>query len=140
MIIRSFDNTIIIFGGEDESGKETNQLYRLDFPTASWSRIAPLSIIAPPARHSHAAVYYQDSLFVAGGMLGQFAYCDAWRFEFSSLEWSEVTLDTQICRGRASFAAVGNLLFVYGGIDQTYNIVDAFLTINVCWISKRLDG
>jgi hypothetical protein len=132
-MITTSDNSILIFGGEDESGLESNKLYKLDYPTASWTRIFPSSTIEPPARHSLNAMYHQetDSLFIHGGMKGSFAFCDAWSFDFKTNEWSEINLDAKICRGRAAFASIENILYFHGGIDQTYNIGDSLYTINI---------
>jgi N-acetylneuraminic acid mutarotase len=131
MITRSLDNSIFIFGGKDESGQETNHIYKLDYRNAVWTRIIPNSEVEPPSRHSHNAVYYKDTLFVAGGMKGSYVFCDAWTFDFGSREWSQVSLDAQLCRGRSSYTAIDNIIYILGGIDQAYNIVDSLCAINV---------
>lgn len=137
MNLRTVDNAIIIFGGEDDTGFGTNNLYRLDITNSSWTLITTeVGSPVPPVRHSHAGEYLpeDDILFIYGGMNGQYAQCDAWAFSFATLVWTQVA-DTTKCRGRFVSAAIGDLLYVYGGVDETYSVVDDFYTLNVSTVN-----
>ena len=61
------DKFLYIFGGYDGATR-VNDFYRYDLVEQVWSEAEEeQSIYRPSPRHSHAAVVYQDSLYVFGG-------------------------------------------------------------------------
>ncbi|KAI0036714.1 hypothetical protein K488DRAFT_81712 [Vararia minispora EC-137] len=113
--------TLLIFGGESESGVPQSQTYLLNLDSLTWAQPSPPSGLggAPPARSAAVsgfdfAASYRTGQLVAGGKdsNGNFL-ADIWEFDYISQFWAQVNVSS----GGPSVLAVG------GGID---NINEAF--------------
>lgn len=83
-----FDNSLYIFGGFD-GAMRVNDLHAYDLEKNEWSSVEVLAGSAPTPRHSHAAVVYQQSMFVFGGYDGSYR-SDLNEFNFVSRRWLQV--------------------------------------------------
>lgn len=61
-----FDNSLYIFGGFDGLAR-VNDLHAFDLVRGEWQSVPVTAGMPPTPRHSHAAVVYQNSMFVFGG-------------------------------------------------------------------------
>ena len=90
-------NSLIIYGGA--SGKELNRhIYSFDVQTKEIKNLTENlgEDDTPPPRQDHAAVIYNNALYIYGG-LGQDnkIYDDMWKYEFSSNSWTELKTEAQ---------------------------------------------
>ena len=89
--------SLIIYGGA--SGKELNRhIYSFDVQTKEIKNLTENlgEDATPPPRQDHAAVIYNNALYIYGG-LGQDnkIYDDMWKYEFSSNSWTELKTEAQ---------------------------------------------
>ena len=89
--------SLIIYGGA--SGKELNRhIYSFDVQTKEIKNLTENlgEDDTPPPRQDHAAVFYNNALYIYGG-LGQDnkIYDDMWKYEFSSNSWTELKTEAQ---------------------------------------------
>lgn len=61
---------MIIFGGENEHREYLSDIIVFDIPTSTWSQ-PEIRGPTPRGRARHAAVIYEDNLFVIGGLTGE---------------------------------------------------------------------
>ena len=90
-------NSLIIYGGI--SGKELNRhIYSFDVQKKEMKNLtANLSDEeTPPPRQDHAAVIYNNALYIYGGLgLDNKIYDDMWKYDFSSNAWTELRTEAQ---------------------------------------------
>ena len=77
---------VYVYGGFDDFGLRCNDLWKFDCARREWSAVLHLQSEAPEALH-HAAVVYQGSMLVWGGVE---AASDVHEFRFGSRSWSRV--------------------------------------------------
>jgi len=124
-ILRSADNTMVVFGGRDTSKTETANsrvdIFTLDASPAYLGDYNPGS--GPAARWGHCAVYDPtgDAMFVFGGQSpGNVKYNDVWKLSFSpSLTWTQLSPTGTAPSARVGAAMVldpsGHRLVIHGG-------------------------
>jgi N-acetylneuraminic acid mutarotase len=83
-----FENSIYIFGGFDGTMR-VNDLHAYNLEANEWHSVDVLGGTPPSPRHSHAAVVYQNSMFVFGGYDGSYR-SDLHEFNFLSRRWCAV--------------------------------------------------
>lgn len=83
-----FENSIYIFGGFDGTMR-VNDLHAYNLEANEWHSVEVLGGTPPSPRHSHAAVVYQNSMFVFGGYDGSYR-SDLHEFNFFTRRWSAV--------------------------------------------------
>ncbi|KAG7096979.1 hypothetical protein E1B28_004375 [Marasmius oreades] len=93
-------HTVIIFGGESQSGFPSSETYLLNLNTLSWSKPAPPANLqqSPSARSALGSIYGPDfaansrGAFMLYGGTGprQEVLLDAWEFDFQFQFWSHV--------------------------------------------------
>ena len=83
-----YENSLYIFGGFDGTMR-VNDLHAYDLEHNEWHRVEIIGGMSPSPRHSHAAVVYQDSMFVFGGYDGSYR-SDLHEFNFNQQRWFQV--------------------------------------------------
>jgi len=115
-----------------------NDLHVLDFKTRAWKAIHPNG--KPPAkRTSHAAVIYNNKMYVFGGFSGEEYLNDLHEFDLETETWTEITPQ---CRGdipapRSRFCAAvhGDCMYILGGWNKVGYFCDfyAFNFVTKVW-------
>ena len=111
----SFGRKLYLFGGCNENLCSLDSVECYDIQTNSWTELNPL----PCPTHSLAAVSYQDSIFVSGGVSGierhptRTFHC----FHPSSGRW-EIRADMHCDRRLHAMVVIGQRVFVVGGIGR----------------------
>lgn len=126
------DNQMYTFGGVLNGATQTNRMWKLDFNMLEWSEVDySEQAVVPDIREGHAAMFYGKFLYIFGGMQGTKTFCDLWKFDPSEVVWTQITLSTTICRGYSAYAKLEESLFLFGGYDETYQIVNSLIRIDV---------
>mmetsp|Transcript_8966 Transcript_8966/g.15580 ORF Transcript_8966/g.15580 Transcript_8966/m.15580 type:complete len:685 (-) Transcript_8966:243-2297(-) len=89
----------------------------------------PQHIHQPPSpRHSHAAVVYQNCLYVFGGYDGSYR-SDFHEFNFETLTWQPVLASGRSPRARyrSTACVLGEKMILFGGHDGTRHLADVHL-------------
>ena len=90
-------NSLIIYGGI--SGKELNgHIYSFDVQKKEMKNLTSnlKEEEIPPPRQDHAAVIYNNALYIYGGLgLDNKIYDDMWKYDFSSNAWTELRTEAQ---------------------------------------------
>ena len=88
---------LIIYGGI--SGKELNRhIYSFDVQKKEMKNLTQnlKDDETPPPRQDHAAVIYNNALYIYGGLgLENKIYDDMWKYDFSSNSWTEIKTEAQ---------------------------------------------
>jgi len=76
--------------------------------------------VEPPHVRSHAAVVYQDSMYIWGGLSDSEFSRDLYRFHFESQTWSRVETKNSPPSGRSRMRGVihNNRMLIIGGWDR----------------------
>ena len=89
--------SLIIYGGV--SGKELNRhIYSFDVQKKEMKNLTQNLEEGdiPPPRQDHAAVIYNNALYIYGGLgMDNKIYDDMWKYEFSSNSWTELKTEAQ---------------------------------------------
>jgi hypothetical protein len=119
-------NSLIIFGGLDESGF-CNDLWEFSLKSSTWHEIIPLSNNFPSNSHSEArhtagglTSSFDSKLFIFGGQTLAGPENDFWQFDFKILKWEQkITSQGPTPRFYFAFTSYveGNFQFfvVFGG-------------------------
>ena len=118
-----YENKMIVFGGN--FAEINGEVYCLDLDTYSWTRFLQSS--APPdvkiARKQHSASIWKNMMVVFGGN-SKFGTLDSLiMLDMQKCKWSVVRTDLRPRSGHKSFVK-GDLLFLVGGGDSLFSIVD----------------
>lgn len=108
----------------------------------SWNVIASYGR-SPSARHSHAAVVYENSMYIFGGYDGSYK-SDLHEYDFINNRWNSVPAIGRRPRPRYRSTCVvyKNLMILYGGHDGTRHLSDTFVFdfISLTWNSLITEG
>ena len=125
------DRSIFIYGGYDGFNR-VNDFYEYNVDTNSWSEVLCSGTGVPPsARHSHAAVVYDGSMYVFAGYDGLYRN-DFHRFNFETNTWRVVTDSLGANdhwpkpRYRTSATVAADKMFVFGGHDGARQLNDFY--------------
>ncbi len=122
------DSSMFIFGGFDGLNK-LNDFYEFNTDTNTWQEIICSGHGATPsARHSHACVVYEDSMYVFGGFDGS-CKNDLHRFNFTTNVWTTVSSAQSHPpkpRYLASATIYKDAMFIIGGHDESHALNDFF--------------
>jgi len=137
-----YDNSLYIFGGFDGTTR-VNDLHAFDFDTNTWNAVEILGGTPPSPRHSHAAVVYQDSMFVFGGYDGSYR-SDLHEFNFSTRRWYQVQCNGEIPRARYRGTCVVSetSMILHGGHDGNRHLQDThvFDFCSLTWSALVTEG
>lgn len=84
---------IYIYGGF-EKYTATSAVYEYDIATSQWTKLE-VKEASPPARSGHSIAFYQNSIYVYGGISGEGDLLnDIWVFSIAELTWKNIEFDT----------------------------------------------
>lgn len=114
-------------GGFDGTSRD-DSLFAFDFSTMEWRQVLAIQGRPPSARHSHAAVIYEHSMYIFGGYDGSYK-SDLHEFDFLTSRWSAVPAAGRRPRARyrGTCTVYKNWMILYGGHDGTRHLSDTFL-------------
>lgn len=120
----SFGNSFYVHGGFDGRSR-VSDMYGFDFSTMSWREINTTSGRVPSARHSHSAVVYGQSVYIAFGYDGSYK-SDIHEYDFAQSRWNAVPAAGRRPRARYRATAVVHkkYMIVYGGHDGVRHLSD----------------
>jgi len=128
----SWNGCMFVFGGCDQEGKTTNQLYCFSLATKEWKQVRVQGEM-PPSRSGHSAVLLpqSNSMLVFGGehQPNQPLLNDIWMFDFASCNWQKTQVTGLAPRGRKHHTAVEyeDRLYVFGGTDSRATFNDFYI-------------
>jgi hypothetical protein len=107
---------LIVFGGENEHREYLSDIVILDIPTSTWTQPDIRGPI-PRGRARHAAVIYEDKLFIIGGVTGEnnVILDDLCYLDLKSWTWSRTWSFT--ARFDHTAWVWGGRLWIFGGLD-----------------------
>ncbi|XP_028663886.1 leucine-zipper-like transcriptional regulator 1 homolog [Erpetoichthys calabaricus] len=79
-----------VYGGYIDMRGSSQDFWTFTFENTEWSLQTSSCESGPGPRHSHAAVTYQDGMYLYGGLMGLNEQSDFWKWDFSSLAWSRI--------------------------------------------------
>lgn len=123
---------MILFGGDDTTGQLVSDVWALNLPAATWTRLEPTGT-PPTGRWKHAAVFdsRRNRMLVFGGRLSGGDEDDTWELDLSVTPpaWTQLATGgyPPMYRSEASAAydSTSDRMVVYGGIsliDQSWAI------------------
>ncbi|MDZ8050749.1 MAG: kelch repeat-containing protein [Aulosira sp. ZfuVER01] len=146
-----YQNSIIIFGGENnETGETFNDIHLLDLETWTWMQPQVWGDI-PTSRSFHTAVLAEDKMLIWGGYQEAkdggyiFSDIDVHILNLQTWQWSHVTPNgtPPTARSHHSAALVKDKLFIDGGsydIYTAYNDLHLLDLTKMCWINIQVDN
>jgi leucine-zipper-like transcriptional regulator 1 len=122
----AFANSFYVHGGFDGIARDAS-LFSFDFSTMAWREVIASQGRPPSARHSHAAVVHNHSMYIFGGYDGSYK-SDLHEFDFTLSRWSSVPAVGRRPRPRyrATCVVYKDLMVLYGGHDGTKHLSDTF--------------
>ena len=120
----AYNNSFYVFGGFDGTSR-INDFFSFDFSSMTWREVPVSSGQPPSARHSHAAVVHNHSMWVFGGYDGSYK-SDLHEFDFDLNTWNAVNAAGRRPRARyrATCVVCRNLIVLFGGHDGTRHMAD----------------
>ena len=116
--------SLIIYGGV--SGKELNRhIYSFDVQKKEMKNLTQNLEEGdiPPPRQDHAAVIYNNALYIYGGLgMDNKIYDDMWKYEFSSNSWTELKT-VFIFGGKTGLIKESNEIWKFIPASTTYECV-----------------
>lgn len=122
---------LIVFGGENEHREYLSDVIILDIPSATWTQ-PEVRGPAPRGRARHAAVIYEDKLFIVGGVTGEnnVILDDLTYLDLKTWTWSRTWSFT------ARFDHIawvwGGRLWIFGGLGP-----DMERTTDIWWLDLK---
>ncbi|KAJ1492336.1 hypothetical protein T484DRAFT_1771645 [Baffinella frigidus] len=127
---REHGNAILMFGGRELNGGQTNDLYRFDVGecrsprrgTWMWSMqpTAPSRDPPPPPREGHSATIFRNYFVIFGGLGLDGLLNDIYHFDLDTLVWSrpETSGVLPIRRHQHSSCTFSRNLVIFGGYSE----------------------
>jgi BTB/POZ domain/Kelch motif len=106
---------LLVYGGENEHREYLSDVVIFDLKTAHWTQPDIRGPI-PKGRARHAAVVYEDKLFIVGGLSGETNYIldDICYLDLKTWTWSRTW--SFVCRFDHTAWIWGGRLWVFGGL------------------------
>lgn len=136
---------VYVFGGCGEGGGASNDFFKLETETLTWS-IPRTSGRTPPPRQQHVMCGVRDTIVIAGGWNGVSSLADVHVYDLRSCSWSETETKGVTWNGWAgpafALASDGVSLLVFGGhsSSQMTNESRIFNTDTSSWITPPIVG
>jgi hypothetical protein len=131
-----YDNRyLIIYGGKSET-ETFSDMWSFDLERFQWHQINYSGKISAPARHSHSAVIYHDSLFVFGGNNNKLY--NLWEFCFVTRRWNryKLSLDSISDLSEHCAALYGSCMYVSGITQSIYGPSTSVLQVELPIVIK----
>ena len=109
------DGTMFVFGGYNNSGELSNEIYSYHVKEKLWQREKVMSDFAPQPRAGHSCVIIKNKLFIFGGK-GEDSkkLNDYWTFDTMLNYWERVEVEAPINTWNPSERS-GHSVLVYQG-------------------------
>nr|XP_026695071.1 kelch repeat-containing protein 2-like [Ciona intestinalis] len=117
-----YSNQMCIYGGYVDLKGPDNGMWMYDFKTDTWSTVNKAKIEPCPAgRYKHAAVVYDNTMWVSGGLMGitDRNQTQVWTWSFLDEVWSQIKtkgLPYQLFNHAVSL--VGGTMVAFGGTRE----------------------
>ncbi|EAU39334.1 conserved hypothetical protein [Aspergillus terreus NIH2624] len=124
-------NKLIVFGGENEHREYLSDVVILDIQTSTWTQPEIRGPI-PRGRARHAAVIYDEKLFIMGGVTGEnnIILDDLSYLDLKTWTWSRTWRFT--ARFDHTAWVWGGRLWIFGGLDP-----DMERTTDIWWLDLK---
>lgn len=108
---------LLVYGGENEHREYLSDVVILDLKTHHWTQPEVHGVV-PRGRARHAAVVYEDKLFVIGGLTGETNYIldDICYLDLKTWTWSKIWVFVQ--RFDHTAWVWGGRLWIFGGLGM----------------------
>ena len=122
-----YNDSMYVFGGYDNFGSGSNDLYRYVFKTNKWHKVnPPKNGVQPRSVYHHSAVVYQGSMYTFGGIPPSL---EIQEFRFGTHTWSFVqsygASRPEPRWGHTSFVK-NDHMYILGGKDKVSHFPDIF--------------
>ncbi|KAG6410262.1 hypothetical protein SASPL_128315 [Salvia splendens] len=140
----SWNNKIIVVGGEDSSNYYLSDVHILDADTLVWSKLNTTGQLLPP-RAGHTTICLGKKMFVFGGFSDeQNLYNDVYMLDIETGAWIKVSAVGEGPSGRFSMAGesldphMGGVLVFIGGCNKNLEALDDMYFLHTGF-SKEID-
>merc|ERR1719397_949690 len=124
-------NSLIVVGGCRNCSESLNSVYAFSTKSYSWTDLPSMS----KPRQLHASVVINQSIYIIGGYSGvakgNVAFNDSEIYSMSSNKWTPLGFYLSIPRYAAVAVAIGNNIYLIGGIQQNGLVSDAVECISI---------
>jgi len=129
----SIGDKIYLYGGMSYDKSIFNHISVYDVEQ-QWVKEKP--VYAPPVRHHHKAIAYENKMYIFFGCGETQKYNDTWYYNTVTKEWTEINVPEPrpAARSQCSGVLIGNMIWFFGGLDQDENI------LNDLWAYNLSDG
>lgn len=114
-------NKVLIYGGYIGS-KKSSKLFEYTIDTCKWEEKVTKSKIKPQERSGHSAIFYQNCMYIFGGLGADFEVRnDLWKYDIAKEEWLEIIPsqgnESEIPRPRSGHSAIifESAMYIFGG-------------------------
>ena len=114
-----FNDNLYILGGKNKEGNDLGDMYTFDLKTEAWKPLIFESNDALSPRSEFAHTRMGEILIIFGGTSNSKLLGDMHYFNLRTSEWKAVvpkSNDIPIARKGSCMAAVGNSIFIFGGV------------------------
>lgn len=140
-MIKSADNTLIVFGGF-VGGNCVNDIWTYSPSRKEWKKLTPASKTCPPQRANHAAALWHsskgDMMVIFGGTTETLDRLnDLWVFNIEKKTWDEVIPKPEekdswpVARSEHSISIYNNILILFGGRSSAMKELNDVLILNL---------
>ncbi|XP_007227956.3 kelch domain-containing protein 3 [Astyanax mexicanus] len=114
------ESSMYIYGGYIDMRGTSQEFWRLDLDTGTWSLLSNAPV-GPGPRHSHSAMTHQDCMYLYGGLQGLKEQRDLWRWSFHSQAWSCIRASSGPSKlmGHSAVVYKDSMLLFGGGETQS---------------------
>ncbi|CAG9318075.1 LZTR1_6 [Blepharisma stoltei] len=100
------ENSLIIFGGNQGSDINFNDVWEFNLTANLWNSLTPISTTYPNPRMFHGCWIDDDNsmLYIFGGRSNSGPLNDLWRYDLVNLQWKQIDQKGDIPSARSAFA------------------------------------
>ncbi|KAG6546151.1 hypothetical protein Mapa_012185 [Marchantia paleacea] len=121
------ESKLMMFGGEDASGRMLDEFYVLDLDTLEWECPKTGGIKPAPRKYHAAGCYSGRYIWIFGGKSYATYYKDVFYLDLTTMEWTKQKTKgsvPQIGRARHVGVMVDNNFYIVGGENRGQEMVD----------------
>lgn len=128
-------NTMYLFGGElDTNNTTSDELWKFDLSTNTWSEIRITVETKPTKRSAHNLEIGGNVIYLFGGINGLApdvtVYNELWKFDIINTQWTRGSNATNKNRSTASSVITNGNIYIFGGVDEDSNVLNDIITYN----------
>lgn len=145
-----FDDSMLVFGGMDDTINPVNKLYEYNIPLKIWTEISSSGDI-PRERYLHSAIYESANkcMYIFGGLTSEnFASIPSnqiYKYDIVNKNWIHVNASGSIPNPRSKHSAIYTLtgfMIIFGGLSSLselyFNDIKPFSISNNTWLPFTL--